>query len=94
MSFFNEVGHRLPPLQAANPYAQPPKAVFFISCLHLLHKKIHGVAVAQFVGDGEGVPGAFKIARVHLPAGDVPYATAKALTPDFPQTGYFAFAME
>jgi hypothetical protein len=29
VSFFNEAGQRLPPLQATKPYAQPPLAVFF-----------------------------------------------------------------
>ena len=30
VSFFNEAGHRLPPLQATKPYAQPPKALLLL----------------------------------------------------------------
>lgn len=58
-----------------------------------------GTVFRELLGDPIGASAALtamgaETARAMLPAGDVPYAVAKALRLDFPKTGYFAFAME
>ncbi len=58
-----------------------------------------GVIFRELLGDPTGASSALtamgeNTARAVLPVGDVPYAAAKPLRSNFPQTGYFAFAME
>lgn len=88
------------------PHNVPPAAV--LNHLHLFRwsggcgaaeQTEGGVVFRELLGDPAGASAAVKAmgeaaARAMLPSGDAPYAVAKPLTADFPQTGYFAFAME
>lgn len=65
------------------PYVQPDESILRLYRLYRSDSGIHAVDAAGRTAE-----------RLPAVGGGVPFAMAKALTDDFPQKGYFAFAME